>query len=145
MRSPTAPLPVSDEQRSVLQTLVRSRTAAHRDVQRAQALLMAADGVATTQIATQVGVAAMTVKAWRDRFSESGLKEFSTVKPGRGRKASIPALKVEEIVALTLSETPEGETHWSCRTMAARAGVSAATVQRIWSGLSDQVCLVSGD
>ena len=34
---------------------------------------------------------------------------------------------------MTLTETPPGETHWSCRTMAARAGVSATTVQRIWS------------
>jgi transposase len=34
---------------------------------------------------------------------------------------------------LTLHETPAGETHWSCRSMAARAGVSSATVQRIWS------------
>jgi hypothetical protein len=40
---------------------------------------------------------------------------------------------VEEIVRLTLHETPAGETHWTCRTMAARAGVSPATVQRIWS------------
>ena len=55
------------------------------------------------------------------------------MRPGRGRKPSIPAAKVEEIVRLTLHETPAGETHWSCRSMAARAGVSAATVQRIWS------------
>jgi len=55
------------------------------------------------------------------------------VRPGRGRKPSIPVEKVEEIVRLTLHETPLGETHWSCRTMAARAGVSPATVQRIWS------------
>ena len=34
---------------------------------------------------------------------------------------------------MTLYDTPAGETHWSCRTMAARAGVSPATVQRIWS------------
>jgi transposase len=34
---------------------------------------------------------------------------------------------------LTLHDTPAGETQWSCRTMAARAGVSPATVQRIWS------------
>ncbi len=78
-------------------------------------------------------MAPMTVKAWRDRFQESGLKDFSAVRPGRGRKPSIPAEKVAEIVGLTLHETPEGETHWSCRTMALRAGVSSATVQRIWS------------
>ena len=28
---------------------------------------------------------------------------------------------------------PEGETHWSCRTMAEQVGVSNGTVQRIWS------------
>ncbi len=133
MRSPTAPLAATDEQRSVLEKLVRSRTAPHRDVQRAHVVLMACEGFANTRIASEVGVAPMTVKAWRERFRESGLKGFSAVRPGRGRKPSIPARVVEEIVRLTLHETPVGETHWSCRTMAARAGVSPATVQRIWS------------
>ena len=117
----------------MLEKLIRSRIAPHRDVQRAMALLMASGGFANTRIATVVGVAPMTVKAWRERFSEDGLKDFSGVRPGRGRKPSIPAAKVEEIVRLTLHETPVGETHWSCRSMAARAGVSPATVQRIWS------------
>ena len=40
MRSPTPPLLVTDEQRSVLEKLYRSRVAAHRDVLRARALLM---------------------------------------------------------------------------------------------------------
>jgi transposase len=133
MRSPTAPLPVTDEQRLVLEKMIRSHTAPYHDVQRARALLMACDGFANTRIAVEVGVAPMTVKAWRDRFSEGGFKDFSAIRPGRGRKPSIPSEKVEEIVRLTLHETPAGETHWSCRTMAARAGVSPATVQRIWS------------
>jgi transposase len=133
MRSPTAPLPVTDEQRSVLEKLIRSHTAPHRDVQRARVLLMASDGFANTRIAREVGVSAATVGNWRERFSEDGLKQFSAVRPGRGRKAQIPPAKVEEIVHLTLHETPAGETHWSCRTMAQRAGVSSSTVQRIWS------------
>ena len=133
MRSPAVALPVGGEQRAVLEKLIRSQVAPHRDVQRAWVLLMAGDGFASTRIAEDVGVAAMTVKAWRDRFSEDGLKDFSSVRPGRGRKPSIPASKIEEIVDLTLRETPTAETHWSCRTMAARAGVSPATVQRIWS------------
>ena len=133
MRSPTAALRIVDEQRSVLEKLIRSHTAPHRDVQRARVLLMACDGFANTRIASEVGVAPMTVSAWRERFKEDGLKDFSAVRPGRGRKPSIPASKIEEIVDLTLRETPRGETHWSCRTMAARAGVSPATVQRIWS------------
>ena len=133
MRSPTAPMPISDEQRSVLEKLIRSHTAPHRDVQRARVLLMASDGLANTRIAREVGVSAATVANWRERFSQDGLKQFSAVRPGRGRRPSIAQEKVEEIVRLTLHETPPGETHWSCRTMAARAGVSSSTVQRIWS------------
>jgi transposase len=133
MRSPTPPLPVTDEQRSVLEKLIRSHTAPHRDVQRARVLLMACDGFANTRIASEVGVAPMTVKAWRDRFAQDGLKDFSAVRPGRGRRPSIPQQTVQEIVRLTLHETPPGETHWSCRTMAKRAGVSSSTVQRVWS------------
>jgi transposase len=133
MRAPSPALPVTEEQRSVLEKLIRSRTAPVRDVQRARVLLMAADGFASTRIATEVQVSTATVASWRERFLEDGLKNFSAVRRGRGRKPSIPAAKVEEIVRLTLNETPPGETHWSCRTMAARAGVSSSTVQRIWS------------
>ncbi len=117
----------------MLEKLIRSRTAPHRDVQRGRVLLMAADGFVSTRIAREVGISAATVVSWRERFSEEGLKNFSTVRSGRGRKPSIPAAKVEEIVGATLHETPPGETHWSCRTMAKRAGVSSSTVQRIWS------------
>ncbi|MGH2886209.1 MAG: IS630 family transposase, partial [Solirubrobacteraceae bacterium] len=133
MRSPAPPLPVTDEQRSVLEKLMRSQTAPHRDVQRATALVMASDGFANTRIAREIGVSPTTVVNWRERFAEDGLKWFSSVRSGRGRKPSIPPGKVEEIVRLTLQETPRGETQWSCRTMAELAGVSPATVQRIWS------------
>jgi hypothetical protein len=133
MRSPTPALAVADEQRSVLERLIGSLTAPHRDVQRARVLLMASDGFANTVIAREVGVSAATVSNWRQRFSEDGLRHFSSVRPGRGRKPSIPHAKIDEIVRLTLHETPPGETHWSCRTMAERAGVSPATVQRIWA------------
>ena len=50
-------------------------------------------------------VSPATVAAWRERFSEDGLQNFSAVRPGRGPKPSIPAEKVEEIVRLTLHET----------------------------------------
>ena len=133
MRPPTAPLTITDEHREVLERLCRSQTAAHRDVQRAHALLLAADGVANTHIAAQVGVSPTTVKAWRERFGDEGLKALGGVRPGRGRKPSISPQKVAEIVRATLHDKPEGETHWSCRSMATAQGVSPATVQRIWS------------
>jgi transposase len=133
MRAPTAPLTVTDPQRDVLEKLSRSQTAAHRDVQRSKALLMASDGFATTRIATELGVSPATVTRWRERFEQDGLKASVKVRPGRGRKPSISPDKVQAIVNATLHEKPAGETHWSCRSMAKAQGVSHATVQKIWA------------
>jgi len=133
MRLPTAPLTISDEHRAVLETLCRSPTAAHREVQRARVLLLASDGIANIHIAAQVGVSPATVRAWRERFADEGLTAFGGVRSGRGRKPSISQQKVAEIVRATLHDTPPAETHWSCRSMAKAQGVSPATVQRIWS------------
>jgi len=121
-------------QRESLEVLARSSTAAHREVQRAKVLLMAAEGVANSTIAASVGVTAVTVRSWRDRFASEGLAKLGVVREGRGRKPVLSAEKVEEIVRLTQHEKPSGATHWSCRSMAKRVGVSPATVQRIWSG-----------
>jgi transposase len=126
-------LELTEGQRLTLEILAKSKTAPHRDVVRARALLLAGDGVANTRIAAEVGVSAVTVRSWRDRFVTEGLAKFGRVREGRGRKPSISAEKVEAIVRATLHEKPSGETHWSCRSMAKAQGVSKATVQRVWS------------
>jgi transposase len=124
---------MSDGQRDALRVLARSQTAPHRQVQRAEALLLAVDGVANTRIAQQVGVKAATVRSWRSRFAEEGLAKLGKVRSGRGRKSSIAQDKIDEIVELTRHSKPAGQTHWSCRTMAKQVGVSPATVQRVWA------------
>src|ERR1035437_4310871 len=122
MNSSAEPLIMSAGQREALTVLARSSTAAHREVKRATVLLMAADGVANSQIAATVGVTPVTVRSWRDRFADEGLSKFGQVRQGRGRKPGITAEKIEEIVRLTQHEKPSGETHWSCRSMANRSG-----------------------
>ena len=54
MRQPVPALEMSAGQREVLESLARSQSGAHREVVRAKALLMAADGVANTAIARVV-------------------------------------------------------------------------------------------
>jgi hypothetical protein len=130
---PAPALVLSRGQREALGRLARSRGAPHRQVQRARALLLAGDAVANARIAEAVGVTAVTVRAWRDRFAAEGLTDLGVVREGRGRKPSIPAETVEAIVHATLHDRPPGQTLWSCRTMATAFGVSPATVQRIWS------------
>jgi transposase len=129
---PVPALTVTDGQREVLESLARSQSGAHREVVRAKALLMAADGAT---IAARLSVSRSTVANWRTRFTEDGLVKFGQVREGRGRKSSIPDATFEKIVTLTKEFRPEGETHWSTRTMAGTAGVSKSTVQRVWKEL----------
>jgi transposase len=135
MVAAASPLSMTDVQRDVLETLMRSHTAPVREVRRAQVLLLAADGVSNVEIAERCDVSRPTVLSWRKQFENVGLVRFGEVAEGRGRKASIPPEKIAEIVELTLHHTPEGETHWSTRTMAARVGVSKDSVRRLWSEL----------
>src|SRR5947209_9857001 len=133
MSRAAAPLAISDGQREVLETLANSRAVAYRVVQRAQVLLLAADGASNSEISEVTGISRPTVLAWRGQFEKDGLVGFGEVAKGRGRKPSISEEKVTEIVDLTLHSKPEGETHWSCRSMAKKAGVSSASVHRILS------------
>ncbi len=117
----------------MLERLSVSRTAPHREVQRARALLLAADGVANTVIASVVGATPVTVRSWRDQFEQRGLSRLGKVAPGRGRKPTIPQQVIDRIVDLTQHATPPGATQWSTRSMAEEVGVSKDTVQRVWS------------
>ena len=135
MSKPVPALAMTDGQREVLESLARSQSAAHREVVRAKALLMAADGAANATIAAAVSVSPATVANWRTRFAEDGLVQFGQVREGRGRKPSIPDATLERIVTLTEEYRPQGETHWSTRTMAGVAGVSKSTVHRVWQEL----------
>lgn len=133
MRKPVPALNVSAGQRELLESLARSQSSAHREVVRAKALLMAAEGVATTAIAAALSVSPGSVAGWRVRFAEEGMAGLGRVRRGRGRKASIPRETIDQILDLTLNYRPKGETHWSCRSMAEAVGVSKDTVQRVWS------------
>jgi transposase len=133
MSRPAAPLVLDEGQRELLESLAKSRTSEHRVVQRARVLLHAADGVSNSDIAVLVGVSRQTVLAWRAEFTVRGLAKLGRVAAGRGRKPTIPQETIDKIVELTLHTKPDGATHWSCRSMAAAAGVSPATVQRVWS------------
>jgi transposase len=132
MNHAAAPLELTEAQRATLETIAKSTTAAHREVLRAKVLLSAADGVANSRTAEDVGVSVVTVREWRARFAMEGLAKFAEVRKGRGRKPEIPQGTIDKIVRLTQESKPEGETHWSCRTMAKATGVSPATVQRVW-------------
>ncbi len=97
MGAPAAVLPLSDGERETLVRLARAQSVPHRQVLRAQVLLMAADGVANAVIADEIGVTPVTVRAWRKRFGDEGLAGLEKIRRGRGRKPSISEETVAEI------------------------------------------------
>ncbi len=127
-------LAVSDQQRVELARLARSTGLPHRKVVQARALLLAADGVANQEIARRCGVDSDTVRRWRKRFAETGVGGVGVIAKGRGRKPSLPAGTVQEVLRLTHKELPaDGSTQWSTRSMAPRVGIGKDSVAKIWA------------
>ena len=120
------------EQKAKLEAIVRSKCSQVRDALRARIVLMAAAGIDGESTAKQLNVNKNTVSLWRRRFAAKGIEGLNDI-PGRGRKRTHGADKVEAIIEATLNEKPENATHWSTRTMAKHAGVSHSTVRRIWN------------
>src|SRR5918996_1786573 len=128
-----APLAVSDEQRASLERMARSTSLPHRAVVQAKALLLAADGVGTNEVARRCGTTNESVRAWRRRFEADGVEGVGRIAPGRGRKSWLPEGTVAEVVRVTREEKPDDtSTHWTTRSLADRLGIGKDTVARIW-------------
>ncbi len=128
------PLAMTDEQRSGLEEMARSGSLPHRMVVQSRALLLAADGVATNEVARRCGVTDDSVRAWRRRFVETGVEGVGVIAKGRGRRSWLPEGTVAEVVRVTLEEAPDdGSTHWTTRMLARRFGIGKDTVARIWA------------
>jgi transposase len=127
------PLPMTDEQRLSLEKMARSTSLPHRKVIQAKALLLAADGMATNEVARRCRTTDDSVRGWRCRFVEQGVEGVGRIAPGRGRKSWLPSGTVAAVVHDTLHAAPDdGSTHWTTRLMAERFGIGKDTVARIW-------------
>jgi transposase len=95
-------------------------------------ILLAADGMANKEIASQMGVKAHTVGRWRRRFAEFRLAGIEKDLPRGGRPRDQREQLESEIIRKTTQETPEHATHWSTRSLARELGVSQSMVHRVW-------------
>ena len=122
---------LSSEELAILQRTINSRKSQVRDVFRASIILSAGKGKSNTVIASVLKTSVNTVSLWRLRFANQRVKGLKD-KPGRGRKRTYSAEKVEEIINTTLNSKPKDATHWSTRTLSQAVNVSHMTVKRIW-------------
>jgi transposase len=123
---------LSSEQREMLESRARARSAAARSVERARIVLLAAAGMQDKQIAAKLRIMPEKAARWRNRFLDGGLAALEKDAPRPGRTRTITPAKVQEVIRKTTQEKPRNATHWSTRSMAQAAGLSEKSVRRIW-------------
>ncbi len=106
-----------------LEQLVRSRTTAHRVVERAQIVLASAAGEAGNAICLQLQVSRPTVSRWLDRYEAEGRSGLVAEHPRAGRPKQITIADEAAIIERTLHTAPPSGTHWSTRLMAQATGI----------------------
>lgn len=128
---PKAELVISDDERVELERLTRRAHVNRHVAFRARLVLACADGAANSAVARRHRTTNHTVGKWRQRFIESRLDGLYD-EPRVGGPRTISDEEVEAVVVKTLESTPKGETHWSTRKMAEKAGMSHTMIGKIW-------------
>ena len=126
-----AVLVVSPEDRAELVRWTRRRKSSHGLAQRAEIILRCATGCPGRQVAAELHLTNNTVGKWRTRFIARGLAGLLD-EPRCGAPRRISDEQVEAVVTTTLETMPSDATHWSTRSLAAKSGISYASVRRIW-------------
>jgi transposase len=129
---PKAKLTLTEDEREALERFAR-RVRTNRDLAtRAKIILACAeDDASDLAVGEKLHISNKTVGKWRNRFIERRLEGLlDEPRPGAPRKFADDA--VEKVVVQTLEAKPKGRTHWSTRSMGKAAGMSHATVGRIW-------------
>jgi len=127
------PVLLSPEDDRCLRDLSKRKRVEVRVQLRARIVLLAAQGWPDKDIADKLDIERRVAARWRARFLEVGVAGLlkDATRPGRPRTARETAT-VQEVVRVTLNETPQGATHWSTRTLAKHLGTNATAVARIW-------------
>jgi transposase len=127
------PIQLSADDDRRLRILSKRKRVEARVQLRARIVLLAADGMSDKDIGEKLDSDRRVAARWRARFLAAGVDGLlqDATRPGRPRTATA-AVNVQEIVRVTLQETPAGATHWSTRTLADHLGTNATAVARIW-------------
>jgi transposase len=121
---------ISDEDRRMLESWMRSSTVSAGQRERAGIVLAIDGGDGVSGAARRMGVSRPTVIKWRDRFAADGIAGLGD-RPRSGRPKTIDDA---QIIAATLEPPPAklAITHWSSRSLGRHLGIGDATVARAW-------------
>jgi transposase len=97
---------LTDEERTAIERLVRSRTAAVRAVERARIIDLASRGKRVAEIAAELGCDRRTVRLWLTRFTASGLAGLAD-DPRAGHPPTYTPEQVSAVIAVALTKPTE--------------------------------------
>jgi len=123
---------LTEEERTALERLVRSRRTEVRVVLRAKIVLAAAQGKENKDIAQEMRTSRATAGLWRSRFAEQRVPGILKDAPRGGRPPEQREQVARRIVETTTQTKPRNATHWTCRTLAQKLGTNATMVSRVW-------------
>ncbi len=131
MARPKLELALTSSQQAALARIVTAPSTPQKMVLRARIVQLAAEGLDNHKVATALQTSRPTVILWRQRFIDLGLAGLEEA-PRPGRPSALDSRKIERVLTEVL-QPPKGKARWSCRSMAAHAKISKATVQRVWA------------
>ena len=123
---------VSVPDRGRLEAIVADRNSAQKHVWRARIVLLTGDGLGTVEIMRRTGKSKTCVWRWQERFMAAGVDGLLRDKTRPSRVPPLAPQIAERVIALTQTDPPGEVTHWTGARMAAAAGISVSSVQRIW-------------
>ena len=127
----TTHLTLNQTQHAELTEIAQSRSLPAGYVFRAKLILLLAEGVSYNQIKRRLQTTAPTISRWKERFLAGGVDGLDTHHPGQKPTVLTAALRAK-ILAATRHKPSDGSTHWSCRKLAQRLGISKDAVHRVW-------------
>jgi transposase len=132
------PLNLTEQERTLLLSLIQQGRTSARRVRRAQILLAAADGQRDATIAQVLHSRVSTVERPRKRFVEIGLEAAGHEQPRPGARRKLEGKQAAFLITLACSEPPTGRTCWTMQLLADRIvelgvveAISDETVRRV--------------
>ena len=89
-------------------------------------------GLGTGEIVRRTGKSKPCVWRWQERFMREGVPGLLRDKTRPPRIPPLARATIDRVIELTPTEPPHEATHWTASAMAAAAGISISSVQRIW-------------
>jgi transposase len=114
---------LTEEQRRVLERRAAAYSGPYRDVVRAKAILLAADGLSNTEIGERLAISRQVASRWRIRFRREGIQGLEE-RPRPGRPPRFTSAQVAEVKAMACqlpAEKGVALSRWSSAELAVEA------------------------